>query len=259
MVKIGEKAPDFALPCIAPGMANGTVIKLSDLYSKAVVVVAFYPADETPGCTAEACSFRDKFETFKKVGATVVGISENTIESHIQFAQHHRLPYILAADVDNKARKAFDVPRSMLGLMAGRVTYVIDRAGIVRHIFNSQMNSTKHITESLAIIEKLNLAQPHPPTPTTTLPATIATTPPAPTTTTPSTPPTTPTTATTTATTIPATTTTTPTPTAPAPPPPSPTITPPVPTSTPPMTSSAVTMPTPTSTPPTQETTKSTT
>src|ERR1043165_7935118 len=124
-LKVGDKAPDFTLP-----KQDGTPVRLQDLLQKAAVVLYFYPQDNTPGCTQEACSFRDSYEAFKEAGAEVVGISSQSAASHQAFSAKHRLPFTLVSDEGAKVRKEYGVP-STLGLLPGRVTYVIDREGII--------------------------------------------------------------------------------------------------------------------------------
>jgi thioredoxin-dependent peroxiredoxin len=145
----GDHAPDFTLPD-----QNGQPVHLSELLKQSHVVLYFYPKDETPGCTAEACSFRDQYEVFREAGAEVVGVSSDSVESHQQFAQHHRLPFLLLSDAQGEVRKLYGV-QSTLGFLPGRVTFVIDRDGIVRYSFNSQMNPLRHVPEALAIIKEL--------------------------------------------------------------------------------------------------------
>lgn len=149
-IQIGDPAPDFTA-----ATQDGREIKLSDYIGKNSVVVFFYPKDNTPICTAEVCSFRDAYEDFVAAGAEVIGISSDSRESHEEFASKQRLPFILVSDSDRSIRKAFGVPKS-LAIMPGRVTYVIDRQGIVRHVFNSQFNADKHISESLEMVRKLS-------------------------------------------------------------------------------------------------------
>ena len=145
-VAVGQKAPDFELPD-----AEGKRIRLADFRGKKAVVLYFYPKDDTPGCTAEACSFRDSYEEFQDAGAEVIGVSSDSEASHRRFAEKHRLPFVLVADARGELRKRYGVP-STLGLLPGRVTYVIDRDGIVRHVFNSQLQATKHVDEALAAL-----------------------------------------------------------------------------------------------------------
>jgi thioredoxin-dependent peroxiredoxin len=147
--KMDEAAPDFAL-----SGADGKVVKLSDFRGKKVVVVYFYPKDETSVCTAEACSFRDKYEGLKAAGAEVIGISSDSVESHKKFAEHRKLPFILLADPQGKVRKDWGVPNAM-GVIPGRVTYVIDKDGVVRLVFNSMTDAEKHVSEAVKEVNKL--------------------------------------------------------------------------------------------------------
>ncbi|MCE7745626.1 MAG: peroxiredoxin [Candidatus Heimdallarchaeota archaeon] len=149
-VGIGDKAPLFSLPDI-----NGKVIHMKDYLGKKILVVYFYPKDETAGCTTEACTFRDRYELFKKAEAEVIGISGDSIDSHTNFSSKYKLPFILLSDVDNNVRKNYGV-KSTFGIIPGRVTYIIDRKGVIRHIFVSQFNPKKHVDEALKIIEEIN-------------------------------------------------------------------------------------------------------
>jgi thioredoxin-dependent peroxiredoxin len=148
-VVVGDRAPDFALP-----NANGETVRLSDFLGKRSVVLYFYPKDETRGCTAEACAFRDSYEVFKEAGAEVIGVSSDSEESHQQFAAHHRLPFILLSDRSGAVRKRYGVPTAM-GLIPGRVTYVIDKQGTVRLVFNSMTNIGRHISDALETLRAL--------------------------------------------------------------------------------------------------------
>jgi peroxiredoxin Q/BCP len=144
-IREGDPAPDFSLPD-----QDGDQVSLADLRGSWVVVY-FYPADDTPGCTAESCSFRDSHEDFVDAGARVIGISGQGVDSHKRFAEKHSLPFTLLADEHDEARKAYGVNKT-LGLFPGRVTYVIDPEGVVRKVFSSQFRPTKHIGEALAAI-----------------------------------------------------------------------------------------------------------
>lgn len=148
-VKVGDVAPDFTLP-----NQSGQQVSLRDLVGKKSIVLYFYPKDFSRGCTAEACTFRDNYEAFKDAGAEVIGVSSQSVESHDKFASLYKLPFILLSDEDGKIRKLYGVP-STFGVLPGRVTYVIDQKGIVRYIFNSQLNPTKHIEEALRIIKEI--------------------------------------------------------------------------------------------------------
>ena len=145
----GARAPEFALDD-----QNGKRVALADFRGKKNVVVYFYPKDDTPGCTRESCAFRDQFSDFSDAGAEVIGISSDSVASHKKFAEKHRLPFTLLSDPGGSVRKAFGVPSS-LGVLPGRVTYVIDKKGVVRHAFNSQLNPAKHVEEALQVLAKL--------------------------------------------------------------------------------------------------------
>jgi peroxiredoxin Q/BCP len=110
--------------------------------------------DNTSGCTAEACSFRDSYEVFQEAGAEVIGISSDSEKSHEQFAKQYRLPFILLSDLGGVVRKSYGVPATF-GLLPGRVTYIIDKQGIVRHIFSSQFAPQMHVTEALKVLKEL--------------------------------------------------------------------------------------------------------
>ena len=148
-LQVGDKAPDFTLP-----KASGELVSLSDFQGRAEVVLFFYPKDNSPACTAEACSFRDSYEAFRDAGAEVIGISTDSAESHGRFAARFRLPFLLLCDEGGLVRRAYGVPKT-LGLFPGRSTYLIDRGGIVRHIFSSQFLPTKHVTEALSVLKRL--------------------------------------------------------------------------------------------------------
>lgn len=145
-IDVGQMAPDFTLP-----KSDGTKVTLSNFRGNKKVVVYFYPKDDTPGCTAQACSFRDNYEDFIEAGAEVIGISSDSENSHTGFADKHRLPFILLADKGGKVRKqygAFD----MFGLIPGRVTFVIDLDGKVIMKFDSQLSPKKHIDKALELL-----------------------------------------------------------------------------------------------------------
>ena len=146
-IKIGDRIPDFSLL-----NQDGKLIEIVKYIGKPMVIF-FYPKDDTPGCIKEACSFRDEFHRFSDVGALVFGISSDSVESHKKFNTKYHLPFDLLADEGYKIRKAFGVPYNLFGMIPGRVTYIVDNQGIVRHVFNNQLNATKHVEESLTIID----------------------------------------------------------------------------------------------------------
>ncbi len=139
-VGVGDVAPDFTLPS-----QSEEEVSLRDFMGKKrALVLFFYPKDDTPGCTKEACSFRDGYEQFEKLEAEVIGVSSDSVRSHQRFAQRHGLPFTLLSDEEGKVRKLYGVPNT-LGLFPGRVTYVVDEEGVVRHIFSSQLDVSKHV------------------------------------------------------------------------------------------------------------------
>jgi peroxiredoxin Q/BCP len=145
----GTPAPDFELPD-----QNGKTISLRQYRGKRAVVILFYPKDDTTGCTIEACKFRDDFPQFEASGAEILGISDDSTESHGKFASKYNLPYTLLSDKGGRVRKLFGVKKTF-GLIPGRVTFVIDREGIVRHVFSSQSSPARHVEEALARIAGL--------------------------------------------------------------------------------------------------------
>ncbi|MEB3341364.1 peroxiredoxin [Okeania sp.] len=148
-INVGDKAPEFTLPS-----QEGTQVSLSDFRGKKNVVIYFYPKDNTPGCTKEACAFRDQYEVFTDVDAEIIGISGDTQKSHQQFTTKYNLPFTLLCDTDNKVRQLYDVPAT-LWILPGRVTYVIDKEGIIRHIFDSMLDFDAHSKEALKILKDM--------------------------------------------------------------------------------------------------------
>lgn len=148
-VEIGDKAPEFTLK-----NEKGEDVSLRDFIGKKAVVLYFYPKDDSPGCKKEACAFRDNYQAFKDAGAEVIGVSSQSEESHSIFSLKFNLPFTLLVDEGAKVRKLYGVPSS-LGMIPGRVTYVIDKEGIVRHIFSSQTNIEGHVNEALKVLKSL--------------------------------------------------------------------------------------------------------
>ncbi len=148
-LETGAKAPEFAL-----NDQHGKSISLTSFRGKKNLVVYFYPKDDTPGCTKESCAFRDHYTAFSDAGAEVIGISSDSEASHKAFAEKYKLPFTLLSDVGGKVRSSFGVPPTF-GLLPGRVSYVIDKQGVIRHAFNSQMNPTKHVDEALAVLKAI--------------------------------------------------------------------------------------------------------
>ena len=149
-LKVGSVAPDFTLPS-----QSGEMVSLEDFLGHKPVVLFFYPKDNSPGCTKQVCAFRDDYEEFGKLDAEVIGISSDPVESHRGFAAKHRLPFTLVSDEGGKVRKLYGVPNT-LGLFPGRVTYVIDKKGVVRHIFSSQVGIDRHVEGALEALESIS-------------------------------------------------------------------------------------------------------
>jgi peroxiredoxin Q/BCP len=148
-LEAGAQAPEFTLED-----QTGKRVSLADYRARKNVVLYFYPKDDTPGCTKEACTFRDQYEDFSAAGAEVIGVSGDSPSSHRAFATKHALPFTLLSDPDGVVRAAYGVPAT-LGLLPGRVTYVIDKQGVIRLAFNSQLNPTRHVREALQVLKVL--------------------------------------------------------------------------------------------------------
>lgn len=146
-IEIGDRLPHFRLL-----NQDGKSIAIAK-YLGNPLIIYFYPKDDTIGCTRQACSFRDEYLNFSNKGAVIFGISADSVQLHKKFSAKYNLPFDLLSDKDNKVRDRFGVPSDLFGLIPGRVTYITDCQGIVRHIYNNQMNSKKHIEESLRILK----------------------------------------------------------------------------------------------------------
>jgi peroxiredoxin Q/BCP len=151
-LKVGDKIPNFTAKD-----TNGNDFDSQDVIGTKPLVIYFYPKDNTPGCTAQACSFRDQYEDFKDLGAEVIGISSDSVASHQKFTQQFQLPFILLSDQDKKIRKLFGVSSGLFGILPGRVTYVADKTGTIIMIFDSSMMATRHIPKALEAIRKIHL------------------------------------------------------------------------------------------------------
>ena len=147
-IQVGDAAPDFALPA-----SNGETVRLGDFRGQPVVLY-FYPKDETPLCTREAQGFRDAHDDLSGLGAVVIGVSRDSVDSHRAFAEHHGLPFLLASDADGALRERYGVPKT-LGLLDGRVTFEIDGEGVVRHRLSAAFSARKHVEQALAAVRDL--------------------------------------------------------------------------------------------------------
>jgi peroxiredoxin Q/BCP len=146
-LKVGDRLPDFTAI-----NTEGTVFESKDYIGTQPVVIYFYPKDNTPGCTVQACSFRDNYQVFKDLGAEVIGISADSVTSHLKFKSKFNLPFILLSDNNKKLRKLFGVENSLI-FLPGRETFVADKNGIILMVFNS-MSSKIHIDKALQILKK---------------------------------------------------------------------------------------------------------
>ena len=146
-LKVGDRIPSFSLK------DQNEKLRTSDKFNKPLVLF-FYPKDDSPGCTIEACGFRDKYDLFKILGAEVWGISNGNSQSHLEFANKNKLPYPLLCDINNILRRKFGVPKK-LGFIEGRVTYIIDSNGIIIHIFEDLLNGPAHIKEAVRALKEL--------------------------------------------------------------------------------------------------------
>jgi peroxiredoxin Q/BCP len=145
-IQIGDMIPDFSLKD-----QNGNLFDIASIRGIKKVVIFFYPQDGSLNCTKEACYFRDLTDVFDEAGAVIVGISEQSVASHYEFASTNHLNYTILSDAGNSVRKLFGVPSKLFGLVPGRVTYVADRTGRIVYIFNSQTDVKTHVDEALKI------------------------------------------------------------------------------------------------------------
>jgi peroxiredoxin Q/BCP len=133
----------------------GNSFNIKSVLGKKNLVIYFYPKDDSPGCTKQACSFRDQFEVFADADALIIGISSQSVQSHKEFAEKYRLNYTLLSDEGGRVRKLFGVPTNFLGLIPGRVTYVVNKEGKAVYLFNSQINAEQHVSEALKILKEI--------------------------------------------------------------------------------------------------------
>jgi peroxiredoxin Q/BCP len=149
-LNIGDKIPSFTLTD-----HHGNVYRSNKHIGEKVLVIYFYPKNFTPGCTKEACSFRDNYEEFQKLGAEVIGISSDAVKSHQKFRKKYKLPYVFLSDPTEDIRKKFGVKGHLLGLIPGRETFVIDKEGIIRFKFNN-LSASNHMEKALETVKKIN-------------------------------------------------------------------------------------------------------
>lgn len=150
-VEVGNTLPGFTLPD-----QNGNLFSIDSVIGRKNLVIYFYPKDDTPGCTEEACYFRDELDVFREADALIIGISGQSVESHKKFAEKYNLNFTLLSDEGDKVRKLFGVPVNFFGLLPGRVTYIVDKLGKVVYIYDSQTKARNHVDEALRILKGMN-------------------------------------------------------------------------------------------------------
>ncbi len=145
---IGDPIPNFSL------IDQTGTLRSNQEYQGKPLVLFFYPKDDTPGCTIEVCGFRDKYDLFKILGANVCGISNGSEQSHFIFSNKNKLQYPLLCDENNSLSKIFGVPK-VLGIINGRVTYIIDSKGIIRHIYKDLLDGSSHVKEAIKVLKAI--------------------------------------------------------------------------------------------------------
>lgn len=148
-LQVGDKVPNFSAID-----THGNLFESDTIVCKKPLVIYFYPKDDTRVCTEQACSFRDQYEDFKALGAEVIGVSSDSVKSHQKFASRYQLPFVLLSDSDKQLRRLFGVPNDLLGLIPGRVTYVVDKTGVIQLVFNSMLGKI-HIEKALEILKRV--------------------------------------------------------------------------------------------------------
>jgi peroxiredoxin Q/BCP len=148
-LKKGDHVPKFELKD-----QDGNLFKMTDVIGKKNLVIYFYPKDDTPGCTKEACKFRDEFEVFTDLEAMVIGISGDSPESHTKFIEKYNLPFTLLSDENDAVRKQFGVKGKFMDVIPGRVTFIADKNGVIQYVFDSMSNAEQHVEEAKLILEK---------------------------------------------------------------------------------------------------------
>jgi len=148
-LQLGDNAPEVTLH-----LQDGRSLPLAAVRGERAAVIFFYPKDNTPVCTAEACAFRDAYADLADLDAEVIGVSGDTAASHQKFAEKHSLPFPLASDADGSLRRAFGVPKT-LGFLPGRTTYVIDKQGTIRLAFSAAFSAEKHVAEARRVLTAL--------------------------------------------------------------------------------------------------------
>jgi len=143
LLQVGSQAPDFTLL-----NQQGQPVQLTLILARAWAVLFFYPKDDSPICTAEACAFRYQFENFRAEGAEILGISADSVASHLRFAKKQQLPFDLLSDPGREVARQYGVPEA-LGLIPSRVTFVVDTQRTVRMVYPAPFTSKQHVEKAL--------------------------------------------------------------------------------------------------------------
>lgn len=144
------------IPSITLNNQFGEPVNIQELVGKKNLIIYFYPKDNTPGCTKEACTFQDNLAVFSELDAQIIGISSDSEASHLQFSKKYQLDFTLLSDVDQKAREAFGINADFLGLIPGRVTFIIDKKGEIRGSFNAPGQIDQHVNEAKRVLKEIN-------------------------------------------------------------------------------------------------------
>jgi peroxiredoxin Q/BCP len=145
-ITVGDKVPVFSLQD-----QNGKIFNIADHIGKQMLVIYFYPKDESMVCTKEACAFRDSFDEFTKAGAMVIGINSGTVASHKAFTEHYKLPFVLLSDPGNKVYNQFGIKGKLF--FTGRETFIVDLTGKVFYQYESMMEGKRHAEDALSYIK----------------------------------------------------------------------------------------------------------
>lgn len=145
-IQVGDRVPEFSLKD-----QDDNIFNIKEYLGKKKMVIYFYPKDGSLTCTRQACYFRDLSDVFEETGTMVIGISQQSVESHKKFTEDNNLNFTLLSDPDNSVKKLFGVPSQLFGFIPGRVTYVVDRSGKIVYVLDSQRDVQKHVDESLKI------------------------------------------------------------------------------------------------------------
>jgi thioredoxin-dependent peroxiredoxin len=151
-LKVGQQAPEFTVTA-----ADGRALSLAEFRGKKNVVLYFYPADFTAVCTKETCGFRDSYEDLASKDTEVIGVSIDDDASHRKFAEKYNVPFALVSDPDKALSQKFGATGGLIGLLgkSRRVTYVIDKQGVIKGVFQGELSASKHVDGARAVVATL--------------------------------------------------------------------------------------------------------